>query len=137
MILGAGVLLFRTVRMMFVEEVFTRLVWWAAALTVAEFLIDLGCLAASMRWLVTADRSHSRAALRLGAVAAVFHALRVLIYVRGRVGPWVNFDVRPEQRASYSYDIFWVYFAAVLAALGVIGVVVIRRIIRRRQKQFQ
>lgn len=135
MVIGSGVLLFRTGRMMVIEGAFTQLVWWVAALTVVEFLIDLACLSASLRWLVTAERSHSRPALRLGAAAAIFHAFRVLIYVLGRVGPWVDFDIRPEMRSTYTYDMFWVYFAATLAALGVIGVIVIRRIIRRRQKQ--
>ncbi|MFP4564222.1 MAG: hypothetical protein ACLFRY_13040 [Spirochaetia bacterium] len=133
MVLGAGVLLFRTVMMMLAEGAFTRLVWWVAALTVVEFLIDLGCLTASARWLITAERTHSRPALRLGAAAAIFHALRVLIYVLGRIGPWDNFDIRPEIRPTYTYDIFWVYFAAILAVLGVIGVIVIWRIIRRRR----
>ncbi|MFP4484214.1 MAG: hypothetical protein ACLFO1_05110 [Spirochaetaceae bacterium] len=122
MVLGAGVLLFRTVKMMLVEGAFTRLVWWVAALTVVESLIDLACLAASARWLVTGERAHSRSALRLGAAAAIFHALRVLIYVLGRIGPWHNFDVRPELRPADTSNTFWVYFAAILAVLGVMGV---------------
>jgi hypothetical protein len=63
----------------------------------------------------------------------MLHALRVLIFVLGRTGPWVDFDVRPEQRSSHAARWTWdqVYFAATLSVLGVVGVLVIWRLRRR------
>jgi hypothetical protein len=49
----------------------------------------------------------------LGAAAAILHAIRVLIYMLGRTGPWVNFDEKPGHRDSYTFEWFWVYFAAI------------------------
>jgi len=55
----------------------------------------------------------------------------------GRVGPWIDFDVRPGQRAMH--DARWnrtgVYLAAILAVLGVIGVIIIWILIRRERKK--
>ena len=74
--------------------------------------------------------------MRLGAGGVILHAVRVLIFVLGRVGPWIDFDVRLEHRALHHtrWEIGWVYFAAIMSVLGIIGVVVIWRIRRRGQK---
>lgn len=133
MILGAGILLFRTIRMIAVEHAFDVLVLWVFALLVAELLIDLGCILSSLRWLVTNSRANASSPLRLGAAVTILHAIRVLIYVLGRTGPWVNFDVKPEYRDSYTFEWFWVYFAVVLSILGVVGVIVIWKIMRHRE----
>lgn len=132
--LGAGILLFRTLRMMIVEGAFELLLPWVIALLIAEFLVDLGWALCSIRWFVLNLREKARCALRLGAAAIFLHAFRVLIYVLGRTGPWENFDVRPEHRASYTFDWFWVWFAATLALLGIAGVLIIWGIIRRNKK---
>jgi hypothetical protein len=64
--------------------------------------------------------------------------VRVLIFVMGRVGPWIDFDVRPEHRALHSTRWTWfdVYFASALTVLGLIGVFVIwtsrRRALKRK-----
>ena len=129
---GASVLLYRTLSMVFAEQAFEILVWWVIALLIAEFLIDLACLLSTIPWLIRGDSFFARWPLRLGATAAILHAIRVLIYVLGRTGPWINFDVKPDQREAYSFDWFWVYFAAILSILGVAGVIVIWRIIRHR-----
>jgi hypothetical protein len=133
--LGAGILLFRTLRMMLVEDAFELLVSWVIVLLVAEFLIDLSCVVGAIRWFMANKREKAVLPLRLGAATTILHAIRVLIYVLGRTGPWVNFDVKPEYHDTYTFDWFWVYFAAVLSVLGVIGVIVIWRIIGYKRKK--
>ncbi|MGB5667705.1 MAG: hypothetical protein WBM53_12720 [Maribacter sp.] len=61
------------------------------------------------------------------AAAAIVHAFRVLIFVVGRVGQWIDFDVRPEQRAlQYTrWSCEGLYFAGIMAILGVLGEIVI------------
>ena len=132
LMLGAGILLFLTIRMLS-QGALEVLVLWVSILLFLELLIDGGCLVASLRWLIANKASKATAALRFGAAAALLHAGRVLIFVLGRVGPWIDFDVRPEQRAGHSarWDWGWLYFAAVMSVLGVAGVVVIW-VLRRR-----
>ena len=132
--LGAGILLFRTLRMMIVEGAFELLLPWVIALLIAEFIVDLGWLVCSIRWFILNRREKAVCALRLASAAIFLHAFRVLIYVLGRTGPWLNFDVRPEHRATYTFDWFWVWFAAILSVLGIVGVIVIWGIIRRNRK---
>lgn len=135
LMLGAGIFLFRTIRMMAVEQAFDILVPWVIALLIAEFLIDLGSFIASLMWFISRNGIRERLALRLITAAVILHAIRVLIYVLGRTGPWHNFDVKPEHHESYTFEWFWVYFAATLSVLGVLGVVVIWQIIRYKRKQ--
>jgi len=137
MILGAGILLFRTLRMMLIEGAFEILLIWVIFLLLAEFLIDLACLLSSIGWFINNKLGKARLPLRLGAAAAFLHAIRVLVYVLGRTGPWVNFDVKPEYRDSYTFEWFWVYFAATLAILGIVGVIVIWQIIQYNRKKIQ
>lgn len=137
LILGASILLFRTVRMMLVEEALEILVTWVIGLLISEFLIDLFCVISSIRWFILNDRLKATIPLWLGAAATILHAIRVLIYVIGRVGPWINFDVKPEYRESYTFSWFWVYFAAILSILGVMGVIVIWQIIRNKERKFR
>jgi hypothetical protein len=133
LIIGAGILLFRTILMIFVDNSFEILVSWVFTLLLLEFLIDISCILGSFKWLISNDALKATLPLQLGATAAILHAVRVLIYVLGRTGPWFNFDVRPAYQASYTFDWFWVWFAAALSVLGVIGVIVIWRL-RRRAK---
>jgi hypothetical protein len=133
LILGASFLLFRTLRMMFVENAFEILVLWVLLLLMVEFLVDISCIFSSLKWLISNDSLKATFPLQLGAAATILHAVRVLIYVLGRTGPWLNFDVKPIYHSSYSFEWFWVWFAAILSVLGVIGVIVIWRL-RRRAK---
>jgi len=112
------------------------LVLWVAVLLIAELLIDAGCLLSSIRWLIANDRSKASIPLRMGAAAASLHAVRVLIFVFGRVGPWMDFDVRPEHRALHAtrWSWGWLYFAAIMSVLGVIGVITIWALRRRAKK---
>lgn len=131
-IIGLGFLLFRTLRMVFIEEALITLASWAVVLLFVEMFMDLSCVIYSVRWFIYEKSKYARLALRWAAAAIIIHGLRVLVFVIGRTGPWHNFDVRPEARASYSFDWFWVYFAAILATLGIIGVVVVWAILRKR-----
>ena len=132
LMLGAGLLLFRTISMI-VGGALESQVAWVAVLLVGELLVDAACLAASLRWWITGSTGTAVSALRLGAAAALLHAVRVLIFVVGRVGPWIDFDLRPEYRAPpHGGSVSgWVYFAAVMAITGVAGVIVIWTLRRR------
>jgi hypothetical protein len=134
--LGSCILLFRTIRMLS-QGAIEVLVLWVSILLIAELLVDAACLVGSLRWLITSDADKAGTALRFGAAAALLHAFRVLIFVMGRVGPWINFDVRPEHRAQHAarWDWGWLYFAAIMSVLGVIGVIVIWRLRRRARKR--
>jgi len=109
------------------------LVLWVSLLLLAELLIDLGCAVFSIVWWIHNDASKDKIPLRLGAAAALLHAFRVLIFVAGRFGPWVNFDVRPEHQALHytRWNMGEVYFAGIMSILGVIGVIVIWQYRRR------
>jgi hypothetical protein len=134
--LGAGILIFRTVSMV-LEGSVAYLTWWVAGLLFLEMAIDLACLLASVRWFVHAAPRYDRLPLRLGTAAALLHAFRVLVFVLGRTGPWVNFDVRPAFHASHGERWTWadVWFASIMSVLGIIGVVVIWRIrVRNRRR---
>jgi len=131
LLLGAGILLFRTLHMMLVEQASEILVDWVYTLLILEFMLDLGCLLAASRWFSLSKWQYASTALKLGAWATILHAFRVLIYVLGRTGPFENFDVKPEYHASYTFDWFWVYFAAGFSILGILGVFIILRIWRQ------
>lgn len=134
MVLGASILLFRTIRLMFFENGLETLSTWVNALTIIEMIIDVSCIIYSARWFLKNTEIDKTTSLRLGASAAIFHAFRVLIFVIGRIGPWKNFDVKPEFRSSAEIDLFWVYFAGILSILGIVGVIVIF-LIRRKYKR--
>jgi hypothetical protein len=121
--------------MIFVEGAFQQLLTWVAALLVLEFILDLLCIVISFRWLLANSWVRARLPLRLAAYATLLHAFRVLIYVIGRVGPWYNFDVRPEYHHLYTFEWFWVYFAAALSTAGIVGVFVIWLAIRYKSNK--
>ena len=98
--------------------------------------IDTLCIIFSFRWLFGQGSKHSKSiSLRLGAIAAIFHAFRVLIYVLGRTGPWINFDVKPQFRSTHNMEMFWVYFATVLSILGILGVIIVWITIQRAKNK--
>lgn len=134
LILGACVLLFRTVTMI-VQGNLEILVFWVSFLLILEMLIDLSCIIASIPWWISRDKTKDRLPLRIGAAAAILHAIRVLIFILGRTGPWIDFDVRPEHRALHDtrWSWGWVWFAAIMAVLGIIGVIVIWTVRRRKR----
>ena len=133
--LGAGFLLYRTITMIS-QGALNIFVLWVSILLIAELMLDLSCLLSSMRWWISKDWAKARIALRLGAAVTILHALRVLVFVLGRVGPWINFDVRPEHQRAHINTWTWtgVCFAAIMAVLGVTGVIIIWILIRRANK---
>lgn len=135
MVLGAGILLFRTISLMFFEHGLRILELWVNVLTIIEMIIDAVCIVFSLKWLLRNTVAAQTISLTLGATAAIFHAFRVLIYVIGRLGPWKNFDVKPAFRASAGTDIFWVYFAGILSLLGLLAVILIW-IIRKKRRRY-
>jgi len=136
LILGACILLFRTVIMVF-QGALGVLVLWVSVLLFCEMIIDFGCILTSISWWMTKDKNKAGLPLTFGAAAAVLHAIRVLIFVLGRTGPWINFDVQPEQRAIHDTRWTWgeVYFAATLSVLGIISVLVIWQLRKRARNR--
>ena len=128
LILGSSILLYRVFTLIS-NGFLTMMAKWVAALLIIELLIDLVCLVLSIMWWRTNNKENEQNSLRFGAAAALLHAVRVLIFVLGRVGPSVDFDVRPEFIFLYQTTWTWsgLYFAAIMATLGVIGVIVIWR----------
>lgn len=131
--LGAGILLFRTLRMMLVENAFEILATWVSGLLVLEFLIDLGCIVGSIRWFIANNRANASLPLKLGAMATILHAIRVLIFIMGRLDPWKDFDVKAEHVNAVEFDPFWLYFAGILSIAGIIGMIFIWWLIRKRR----
>lgn len=130
LILGAGILLFRTIRLLTIENGWNVLAGWVILLTFIEMAIDLLCIIFSSQWLFGNSSGARSISLRLGASAAILHAIRVLIYALGRTGPWINFDVKPEFRSTHDVNMFWVYFASILSFLGILGVIIIWKILK-------
>lgn len=134
--LGAGILLFRTLRMLLAEQALEILLPSVLALLFLELMVDVTCIGLSLRWAFLHAERASGAALRAGAAATILHAFRVLVYVLGRIGPLKDFDRKPEFRGTSSVDWFWVWFAAVLSLAGLIAVLVIY-ICRKRSRRSQ
>ena len=128
--LGAGILLFRTFSMIS-QDALSFLVWWVGGLLIMETLIDASCLLFCIRWIIRPEKQ--RPVLMLAAAATILHALRVLIFVLGRTGPWYDFDVIPSERAFHHLRWTWgqVWFASVLS---VVGLMVVIWIWQRRKK---
>jgi signal transduction histidine kinase len=136
LILGSGFLLYRTLFLLS-QGALEIQVWWVSVLLFVEMLIDFTCLMSSVRWFITNDRNGAALPLQLTAAVIIIHALRVLIFVLGRTGPWINFDVLPEHRALHATRWTWegVYLAAILAGLSVIGLIIFWRLRARKKRK--
>jgi hypothetical protein len=128
--IGIWVLLFRTI-VMLTDGSLGILMPWAAALLFAEFALNVGTFMTSVWWWRAGSEQRAWLPLRLAAAAVVLHAVRVAIYVLGRTGPCRDFDWRPESRGVTPPEWNWVVAAAILAVLGLIGVVVVWRVRQR------
>ena len=135
LILGASILLSRTIILLTIENGWVKLATWVIIFTFIEMIIDILCVVFSIKWLLFNSNISKTLSLRFGASAAIFHAFRVLIYVLGRTSPWINFDLKPEFRSLQNVVIFWVYFPAILSILGISGVFIIWRIIKKKNKE--
>lgn len=133
-IIGAIILLARTI--ILISQGYMELfVLWVAALLLIEFILDFGWLITAMIWWITKDKSSVSITLRLAATAIILHAIRVAIFVLGRLGPQPNFDIRPEHRPIPATNLGWVYFALIMSVLGVVGVVVVWKLRNKAQKE--
>ena len=99
MILGAGFLLYRTVSLT-AAGYLDIYVLWVSILLIAEMVVDLSCLLASVRWWTHHHGAGSTLALRLGTAVVFIHAVRVLVFALGRTDPFRDFDIAPGQRIS-------------------------------------
>jgi hypothetical protein len=131
--LGAGLLLFRVLSMVFYEDALTILRGYVVFLLFLEMILDMLCMGFSIRWFFSNSPFKAAPALNFGAAATILHSIRVLIYVLGRTDYLKNVDIRPEYHSTYIFDWFWVYFAAVLSILGIAVVIIIWRI-RKKSK---
>lgn len=136
LILGAGFLLFRTI-MLLAQGSLNVFVLWVSTLLVGELLVDLACFVSSIFWWISDDEDRAGTPLRLTAAVIIVHALRVLIFVLGRVGPWIDLDVRPEYRALHDTRWSWagVYFAAIMSVLSIVGLIIVWRLRRRARRR--
>lgn len=136
LMLGALILLFRTI-LMVTQGNLEILVFWASVLLIAEMLLDAGCFFSSLKWWVANDKNYASIPLKFGAAAAILHAFRVLVFVVGRVGPWIDFDVNLQHRALHAarWNMGQIYFASIMSVLGIIGVIIIWMVRRRARKR--
>jgi len=136
LMLGAIILLFRTI-MMLAQGNLRVLVFWVSLLLIAEMLLDAGCFFSSLKWWATNDKNYASLPLKFGAAAAILHAFRVLIFVVGRVGPWIDFDVYPQHRALHAaeWNMGQIYFASIMSVLGILGVIIIWTARRQARKK--
>ena len=128
--LGIWILLFRTI-VMLTDGSLRMLVWWVSALLVLEFLLNVGTFLSAIWWWIGGTETRASLPLRFTAAAVIVHAVRVLIYALGDVGPWPHFDVRPAHRTTQVVNPTWVVFASTMAALSLAALFVIWRVRRR------
>lgn len=134
--LGSGFLIYRTFALIAGGSLAINTTW-VSALLFLEMIADAACLFASIKWWIRNNMAAARLPLQLCAAMVIMHAIRVLIFVIGRAGPWINFDVRPEERAIHYTRWTWegVYIAGILSALSVIAVVIIWIVRKRPRRQ--
>lgn len=131
---GGGFLLGRTIALIAGGSL-TTMVGWAAGLLLVELSIDAAAAAAGVRWLLSGKAEHGATASRVVGVMIAVHAVRVAVYVLGRTGPWVDFDVRPEHRTdpAETRSPAGVWVAGTGAAVSVIALLVVWRCRTRRR----
>lgn len=136
LLLGGGCVLVVRTLMLAAGGALTTYRPWAAGLLVTEFVFDAVAVALLVRWAALGHQRSEVPALRAVAAVVVVHAVRVLVFVMGRTGPWVDFDVRPQYRPDHAETWTWagVWFAAamVVASLAVLLIVMASRRHRSR-----
>ena len=139
LILGAAILLFRTVTMV-AEGAFNTLEVWVNILLIIEMLVDLGFVLAAIPWWISNHPKNNLLPFKIGVAVVVVHAIRVLVFVLGRTGPWFDFDVKPEHRALHASRWTWseVYFASTMVIVSVIVLIIFwqyRRILQKKTRR--
>jgi len=125
---GALFLLGRTI-MLVAQGMLAVYVPWVSGLLFVEMALDAAALAGAVFWWQRDTPRATRVALRTAAAVALVHVLRVLVFVLGRTGPWVDLDLRPEARAAHVAHWTWpgVYVAGSLSVVALLVVVIIWR----------
>jgi hypothetical protein len=138
LVMGSAILLYLAIQMV-ADGSLMRLQWWVSMLLIMEMALDLGWMLVAMFWFRNGDPMKDRLPLRLATAAILLHAIRVLIFVLGRTGPRTNFDIRPEYLAIHpeTPGRAMIWFASIMSALGVLGVIIIWRIrVHRRSNRY-
>ena len=127
---GASILLMRTI-VLLSQGALEMFVAWVGGLLLAELILDVGWIFGASYWWKSYSKNNALFTLRLAAAAIVLHAFRVLIFVMGRLGPWIDFDHKPEYRPLNYTEWGWLYFAVIMSVLGVLGVLMVWWLSRR------
>lgn len=132
--LGAAFLLYRTLAML-AGGAIHEFVPWVVVLLFLELALDALTLGMCLLWGITLSIWHGAQVFRLTAAVVVVHAMRVLIFVLGRTGPWVDFDVQPLARAGHAarWSWFGVWFAGTMSVLSLVVLIVAWLYLRRRR----
>ena len=123
--IGAGFLVLRTLIMLY-EGALDVLVSWVVALLFLEMVIDAVAMLICLHWAIAANRKDTDKVLWATSAVIIVHAVRVAIFVLGRTGPWIDFDIQPAARALHAARWTWggVYFAGTMATISVIGLII-------------
>ena len=130
---GASILLMRTI-VLLSQGALEMFVAWVGGLLLAELILDIGWIFGASYWWISYSKNNALFTIRLAAAAIVLHAFRVLIFVMGRLGPWIDFDHKPAYRPLNYTEWGWLYFAVIMSVLGVIGIIVVWIITHRSKK---
>jgi hypothetical protein len=132
--LGAAFLLYRTLAMLAGGAIHV-FVPWVVVLLFLELALDALTLGMCLLWGITLSIRHGMLVFRLTAAVVMVHAMRVLIFVLGRTGPWVDFDVQSLARAGHAarWSWFGVWFAGTMSVLSLIVLIVAWLYLRRRR----
>lgn len=128
--IGASILLMRTI-ILLSQGALEMFVAWVGGLLLAELILDVGWIFGASYCWISYSKNNALFTLRLAAAAIVLHAFRVLIFVMGRLGPWIDFDHKPEYRPLNYTEWDWLYFAVIMSVLGVLGVLIVWWLSRR------
>jgi hypothetical protein len=134
--LGAAFLLYRTLAML-AGGAAHDLVPWVVALLFLELVLDALTMGMCLLWGITLSIWHGIQVFRLTAAVVIVHAVRVLIFVLGRTGPWVDFDVQSLARAGHAarWSWFGVWFAGTLSVISLVLLFAVWLYLRRRNRQ--
>ena len=134
--IGAAFLLYRTLALVSAGALET-FVSWVVVLLMLELIADGITMVVCAAWAISGKAEQVRAVIRATSVVILLHAVRVLIFVLGRTGPWVDFDVKPAARAHHGDSWTWggVYFAGAMSAISVIALIVFLLYWRRKKHE--
>ena len=112
-----------------------RFVSWLAFLTWVELALAVAACASAAVWAWRPEPANVTRTLKVAASLTLLHAIRVAVFVVGRIGPFRDFDVRPEWRADHAGTWTWgeVWFAGLAAALSLVVLVAVWRYRRAKR----